>query len=125
MTWTLMQAVRLCKQVERICPQFGCHVALTGGTLYKDGPRKDADLLFYCIRQVDRIDEEGLLEALKDLGFYIGKRHGWVTKSTYLGNDVDLFFPEAYPASDRSAEGYNEEEEGNEFLGTEFSEELL
>jgi hypothetical protein len=46
MRWTLAEAVEVCRQVEAICPPFGCHVALTGGTLYKDGERKDLDLLF-------------------------------------------------------------------------------
>ena len=51
-TWDLVSAVDLCKQVESIAPDYGCHVALTGGCLYKEGPRKDLDLLFYRIRQV-------------------------------------------------------------------------
>jgi hypothetical protein len=104
--WTQAAAIQLCREVENLCPEFGGHVALTGGTLYKDGPRKDADLLFYCIRQVDKIDEEGLLNALRDrLNFCIGKRHGWVTKATYEGRPLDLFFPEAYPARDPEGEG--------------------
>jgi hypothetical protein len=38
-TWTLDDAVAMCCAVEQVCPPFGCHVALTGGTLYKDGGR--------------------------------------------------------------------------------------
>lgn len=96
--WALERAVKLCTAVEEIAPQFGAHVALTGGCLYKNGERKDADLLFYCIRQRDRIDEEGLLDALRALGFFIGAHHGWVYKAKFEDGDVDLFFPEAYPA---------------------------
>jgi len=81
-----------------MCPDFGCHVALTGGLLYKEGSRKDCDLLFYCIRQVDEIDISGLLAALKASGFVIGRQHGWVRKATYQGKPVDLFFPEAFPS---------------------------
>lgn len=46
MFWTQAEAIALCREIEQICPRFGCHVALTGGCLYKDGPRKDADLLY-------------------------------------------------------------------------------
>jgi hypothetical protein len=37
--WQLDDAMRLSRLVEGVCPPFGCHVALTGGLLYKDGPR--------------------------------------------------------------------------------------
>lgn len=97
--WAQDEAIRLAKFVEEIAPKFGAHVALTDGCLYKEGRRKDIDLLFYCIRQLDEIDEDGLLDALMRHGFVIGERKGWVRKATFCGRDVDLFFPEAYPAS--------------------------
>lgn len=96
--WSREQAIELCTAIEVVVPEHGAHVALTGGCLYKKGERKDIDLLFYCIRQRDRIDEEGVLNALRKLGFVIGKHHGWVFKAKFEGKDVDLFFPEAYPA---------------------------
>jgi hypothetical protein len=108
--WTLETAAQLCRMVEDIAPSFGAHVALTGGCLYKDGERKDVDLVFYCIRQCDAIDEQGLLDGLALEGFSIGKQHGWVYKAMYEGKEVDLFFPEAYPAGiprDEQGEPYN------------------
>ncbi len=42
--WTQEEAIELCRIIEDICPQAGCHVALTGGCLYKDGERKDLDI---------------------------------------------------------------------------------
>lgn len=45
--WTQSEAIDFCKKIEAICIKYGCHVALTGGTLYGDGPRKDCDILFY------------------------------------------------------------------------------
>ena len=95
--WTRADAVLLCIAIEQICPTFGCHVALTGGTLYKHGVRKDADILFYRIRQKNSIDVNGLFDALKaeldivrdsdGLGFCVkAKRHG---------KGIDFFFPEA------------------------------
>lgn len=44
--WTTEEAIELCKLVEPIAFECDCHVALSGGLLYKDGPRKDADLVF-------------------------------------------------------------------------------
>jgi hypothetical protein len=85
--------------VESVCPKYGAHVALTGGTLYKDGPRKDCDILFYCIRQLDGIDEDGLLKKLEGIGFEIGKKHGWVRKAKFEGKPIDMFFPDANPPS--------------------------
>ena len=92
--WTLTDAVELCKKIEAICPRFGCHVALTGGALYKDGPRKDLDILFYRIRQVDRIDEAGLFDALAQVGLAKVGGFGWCHKAMCGDRQVDCFFPE-------------------------------
>lgn len=93
--WLLKDAVTLCKLVELICPQFGCHVALTGGSLYKEGERKDCDLLFYRIRQVPAIDMAGLLVALHRIGVSHVAGSGWCFKAKYRGKNVDMLFPEA------------------------------
>ena len=97
MSWTLQSAATLCRIVESIAPAYGCHVALTGGTLYKDGERKDCDILFYRIRQKETIDIQGLKHALVDAGFIMGEEYGWVHKAHFLGKNIDMFFPEAYP----------------------------
>jgi hypothetical protein len=109
----IRDAIELATLVESLCPAFGCHVALTGGTLYKAGPRKDIDLLFYRIRQVDTIDRAGLLYTLEQNGFTLGARKGWVRKATYLHRHgftltVDLFFPEL-PAEWDNAPGDGDE----------------
>jgi hypothetical protein len=93
--WNAADAVQLCSDIELFAPEAGCHVALTGGTLYKCNDRKDVDIMFYRIRQVDKIDEEKLFALLQErLGFVMGKRWGWVQKATYRGKDVDLLFPD-------------------------------
>jgi hypothetical protein len=94
MGWTLDEAVRLCRLVEAVAPPHGCHVALTGGCLYKAGERKDLDLLFYRVRQVEKIDWISLLESLETIGFSIVGRHGWVVKAKYNDKPIDIFFPE-------------------------------
>lgn len=95
--WTQYSAVELCRRIEVICPRFGCHVALTGGTLYKDGERKDADILFYRIRQVTKIDVWGLMAALAtQLDVVLGDDFGWCFKATHEGRAIDFFFPERH-----------------------------
>ncbi len=95
--WTQEEAIKLCREVEAICPPFGCHVALTGGTLYKDGARKDLDLMFYRIRQVERIDRQGLFDALAEIGLVKLRGFDWCYKATYDAKPVDMFFPESDP----------------------------
>jgi hypothetical protein len=94
--WTQNEAIALCRKIEAVCPEYGCHVALTGGALYKDGKRKDLDILFYRIRQIERIDIDGLFAAL---GTALGlirttEAHQWCMKAVCDGRDIDCFFPE-------------------------------
>lgn len=102
-TWTLQDALSLCTEIEQICPKYGCHVALTGGLLYKGGARKDCDILFYRIRQRDSIDHDGLFLALENIGIKKISDGCWVCKATFEGRSIDCFFPEddgpdeAYP----------------------------
>ena len=93
--WEQGQAIELCKQIEAIVPLFGCHVALTGGSLYKEGPRKDCDLIFYRIRQRPEIDMDGLWVALASIGLLKASGFGWCHKAIYLEKySVDCLFPE-------------------------------
>lgn len=95
--WNQQDAIALARKVEEVCPPFGCHVALTGGTLYKDGERKDLDLLFYRVRQKRRIDRDGLFDALAEIGLVKLRGFDWCYKATYDAKPVDLFFPERDP----------------------------
>ena len=94
MSTHLLQAVAMCREIEKVAPQHGCHVALTGGCLYKDGNRKDVDIVFYRIRQVEKIDHDGLKESLQSIGFTDIRGFGWLLKGDYKGVNVDMFFPE-------------------------------
>lgn len=93
-TWSLSTALPLIRQIELVCPAAGCHVALTGGVLYKSGDRKDLDLLFYRIRQIPAIDMDVLWTQLDLLGVKKVSGWGWIYKATYQGKGLDLFFPE-------------------------------
>lgn len=97
LVWTLDVAVALCRAIEEFAPRYGCHVALTGGVLYKNGPRKDLDLLFYRIRQVEQIDVGGLFKRMAEIGVKrVTEGEPWCIKAiTRKGFGVDCFFPEA------------------------------
>ena len=93
--WTQDEAIALCRCVEKVCPRFGCHVALTGGCLYRVGPRKDCDLIFYRIRQAKTIDVEGLFAALKtEVGIVRHSGFGWIYKASWGAKPIDCLFPE-------------------------------
>jgi len=92
--WTQREAIELCREIEAVCPPHGCHVALTGGLLYKDGDRKDCDLLFYRIRQAPDIDMDALWEALIKIGCTEPTGFGWCYKTTFQGKKIDCLFPE-------------------------------
>lgn len=92
--WTQQEAIDLCIKLERIAPAFGAHVALTGGLLYKAGPRKDCDILIYRIRQVDAIDVEGFFAAAESVGVKQTGGFGWCYKAELDGKPIDFFFPE-------------------------------
>lgn len=115
-SWTQSEAINLCRFIEDVCPKHGCHVALTGGLLYKIGPRKDADILFYRIREVDEIDLPGLFRALAVIGVEVDPEHAgssheddsWCVKANWQGKPIDMFFPEgpaALPEVPMSTEG--------------------
>lgn len=92
----LGDGVYICTKIERICPEFGFHVALTGGCLYGVEGRKDIDIVFYRIRQVRLPDTEGLLKALaKDMDIQLISDHGFVKKLNMGGTiPIDAMFPE-------------------------------
>lgn len=93
--WNTEQAIKLCRKLEVIAPRFGAHIALTGGCLYKDGDRKDVDIMVYRIRQVQEVDKVGFFEAIKEaLDIDWIDDFGWCNKATINGKDIDFFFPD-------------------------------
>lgn len=92
--WVQQEAINLATKVESVCALAGCHVALTGGCLYKGGFRKDCDLLFYRIRQTENINLDVLWKLLSSIGLEMTSGRRWVFKGIYEGKSVDMFFPE-------------------------------
>lgn len=89
--------------IEEHAVEFGLHIALTGGQLYKDGPRKDIDFVVYHenSEHVNGLDQserescvEGLFETLWAEGFSNFRNFGRVTKCTFNGIYIDILYPE-------------------------------
>lgn len=105
--WTHEKAFSVARDIESKAPLYGYHVGLTGGLLYKDGNRKDADFILYEVRKADP-DKDALL---KQLNHHFGIRElrrvsDWLSKmETAEGYPMDFLFPDAeheddYPQDD-------------------------
>lgn len=114
MSWTQSEAIELARLVEPIAAAHNCHVALTGGCLYKDGVRKDCDLLFYAVRGQE-IDSKELWTKLESIGLLYQRGSGWCQKGTYQGKGVDCFFPDGGAEDD-----YEEMKEAEATLDAKF-----
>ena len=94
----LEKAIYLAKHLETNLPD-NLHVGLTGGTLYKDGERKDIDFVIYSHKCFDLIDTQRLAKTLELLGFQNIKNYGRVIKSQYNikgeAIDIDIIVPES------------------------------
>lgn len=98
--WFRNEAHELATRIEARCPEFGCHVALTGGLLYKDNAREDCDLLFYRIRQKSEIAWQALAQFLEsEIGVQFTSQSGWLWQGKLEGKPIDFFFPEELPKS--------------------------
>lgn len=98
--WSTLEAIALIKELEPLAAKCGYHLALTGGLLYKDGPRKDADIIIY--RQRDMLKSEEQLRRMFTMfeargvsiaGIYDNSAQ-WIRKATYNGKSIDFLYPE-------------------------------
>lgn len=94
-TWSRDEGVALCRTLETIAPMYGAHVALTGGLLYRDGRRKDCDIIIYRIRQRQYVEWSDMIRHFQTIGLQMTNDYGWCKKFDYLGKPVDMFDPEA------------------------------
>ena len=87
--------IDVCKCIYFALSGSGFFPALTGGLLYKEGERKDCDIVIYRHRQdVDHFETIDLEEKLKLIGFTDFKYFGFVTKAKFKGFSIDIFNPE-------------------------------
>lgn len=110
MIWSQQDTIALCTALEPVAATLRCHVALTGGLLYKDGPRKDCDVVVYfeghkkAIEPSETfatetfatcVDRAALLNAFwNSCGLQPMNQYSRVVKCLYQGKPVDLIFPE-------------------------------
>lgn len=98
-------AISLCRQFEEHVADLGWHVALTGGCLYKDGDRKDADIMLYQHDITDesalsevvvrRLEKRGLFTPRYDTPASTTDKEVWVGDAgpaTFSEGRIDLFF---------------------------------
>lgn len=92
---TQNSGIELCRILHENLKPEGFFPALTGGLLYKDGERKDIDIVIYRHRQ-DRckFEMQEIEKQLEKCGLYEFEFYGFVTKAKWRGIVVDLFNPE-------------------------------
>ena len=95
----LNDAVKLCKALYvELSPHY--YPALTGGSLYKNGDRKDIDIIIYRNRETLPFEIYEIQNNLEDAGLYNFIHHGFVTKCEFDGLSVDLMNPETTSGTD-------------------------
>ena len=92
--WTKTNALAFCRDAEQFAAPANCHVALTGGCLYRHGPRRDLDIVFYRHGGICEIDKAALFAGLHNSGVRRISGSGW----RYVGyhrlfGQVDFLFP--------------------------------
>jgi hypothetical protein len=89
-------AQELCIKLYRVLSEKGYYPALTGGSLYKKGPRKDIDIVIYRNRQMHvHFELVGIENYLVEAGIHNVKHYGFVSKGKYGALSVDLLNPES------------------------------
>jgi hypothetical protein len=90
-----LKAIEICNKLYEVLSPRGFYPAMTGGCLYKEGERKDCDIVIFRNRQaVDGFELQELEEVLTSIGFTSFQHFGFVTKAKFDGCDIDLFNPE-------------------------------
>ncbi|AUR98070.1 hypothetical protein NVP1246O_63 [Vibrio phage 1.246.O._10N.261.54.E10] len=91
---TQSDGITLCKIIHGKMSGAGFYPALTGGLLYKEGSRKDVDIVIYRNRQQEKFELEAIEKQLEECGLYEFQHFGFVSKAKWRGVTVDLFNPE-------------------------------
>lgn len=100
------KGIELCQILHKKLSLYGYFPALTGGLLYKEGDRKDIDIVIYRHRQnISDFEMHDIETALVDIGFAEIQYFGFVTKAKWQGISVDLFNPEANENECRYGDG--------------------
>lgn len=99
--WTQGEALDLAINLEPVAAKNNVHIGLTGGLLYKPGPRKDCDFVVYRHnseetwgKPIERIGFENDLLRQWHTDWAFVSTHPRVTKMTYRGKSVDFIYCE-------------------------------
>lgn len=110
MNTDLLIAQSICRVLYEHFSKYQVFPALTGGTLYKDGTRKDIDIVLFQPAIDGELDsstkltvkaptliqmETDLITELKALGFKEITDYTAVIKCVYKGQSIDLILPQA------------------------------
>ena len=86
----ILKAIDLCRRLEPKFSRFGYHVGLTGGCLYKEGERKDVDIIVYPHQDKNVVPVPELLEKIKSTGLTY-EREGTGLSMGYDAKEVHVF----------------------------------
>lgn len=106
--WTQERALAACIQLEPIIAAMGMHIGLTGGCLYKTGPRKDMDIILYRHHGAELCTFDGLISGLSAHGVLMKSLHHNVIKMvTRDGQSIDLLLRAgvSWPETEACPEG--------------------
>lgn len=92
--WTQEEALELAVVLESVLHPIGWHVALTGGCLYKEGQRKDADFIVYRNSPKVELKQSHVVYAIQKVHVTCVAVYTRVAKCLYKGKSVDIIIPE-------------------------------
>ncbi len=87
-------AIELCTKLYNNLSPIGIFPALTGGTLYKEGERKDIDIVLYASDNGREICCDDVKVILINSGVFSIQNYGRVIKASYHGVAIDFILPE-------------------------------
>jgi len=91
----LETAIELCTKLYKELKHLGVFPALTGGTLYKEGNRKDIDIIIYAKEEnTCNLGSDNLAYYLARTGITEIKDFGMVMKAKYNDQYIDLIQPQ-------------------------------
>lgn len=92
--WVQSEALELAVKLEEVLSVVGWHVALTGGCLYKEAQRKDADFIVYRNDMSVEPNQITIIDAIRNVGLVCNAAYARVLKCTYGSKSVDIIMPE-------------------------------
>ncbi len=113
---TITNSVTLATILEPIAVNHGYHVGIGGGTINKEGDRKDIDVIIYRRRDKKQSGACSPLTVLfgafvsadvvySDLfSDFLESKERWCTKATWRGIAVDFLFPESLAGEYQASE---------------------